>query len=76
MNTGERKVREMIAKFGADTLRQGMSELMDYAEAQAREILRSIPDGDYFFADYADEDCAGGYPARLALTLRDAGRRR
>ena len=39
--------------------RQGMSDLLDYAEHQAREILRSIPDGEYFFADYADEDGAG-----------------
>ena len=59
MNTGERKVREIIAKFGPDTLRQGMSDLLDYAEHQAREILRSIPDGEYFFSDYADEDGAG-----------------
>ena len=73
MNTGERKVRELIAKFGPDTLRQGMSDLLDYAEHQAREILRSIPDGEYFFSDYADEDGPDGYPARLAVTLRIEG---
>ncbi|WP_159999388.1 hydantoinase B/oxoprolinase family protein [Roseomonas sp. 18066] len=73
MNTGERKVREMIAKFGAATLKQGLSDLLDYAEHQAREILRSIPDGEYFFADYADEDGPDGFPARLAVTLRIQG---
>jgi len=73
MHTGERKIREMIAKFGVDTLRQGLSDLQDYAEHQAREILRSIPDGEYFFADYADEDGPNGYPARLAVTLRIKG---
>ncbi|TPG61388.1 hydantoin utilization protein B [Roseomonas nepalensis] len=73
LNTGERKVREMIARFGADTLMQGMSDLMDYAEHQAREILRSIPDGEYFFADFADEDGPEGHPARLAVTLRLRG---
>lgn len=73
MNTGERKVREMIAKFGADGLRQGLADLQDYAEHQARDILRSIPDGEYFFSDYADEDAAGGNPCRLALTLTIRG---
>jgi len=73
MNTGERKIRDMIAKFGIDTLRQGLTDLLDYAEHQAREILRSIPDGDYFFADYADEDGPEGHPARLAVTLRIKG---
>ncbi len=73
MNTGERKIREMIVKFGTDTLRRGLADLQDYAEHQAREILRSIPDGEYFFADYTDEDGPDGYPARLAVTLRIAG---
>jgi len=73
MNTGERRVHEMIAKFGVDTFRQGVADLLDYAEAQARAIVRSLPDGDYFFADYLDEDAPGGYPCRIALTLRIRG---
>ncbi len=73
LNTGERKLREMIAKFGPDTLRTGFGALQDYAEHQARDILRSIPDGEYFFADFADEDGPDGHPARLAVTLRIAG---
>ena len=55
MNTGERKVKEMVEKFGVDIFRRGTEDLMDYAEHQAREILRSIPDGEYFFSDYTDE---------------------
>ena len=74
MNTGERKVRELIAKFGPDTLRQGMSDLLDYAEHQAREILRSIPDGEYFFADYADEDGPDGYPCAARGDAAHQGR--
>ncbi len=73
LNTGERKVRAMLAKFGVETFKAGLAGLLDYAEHQAREILRGIPDGEYFFADYADEDSVGGNPCRLALTLRIAG---
>ncbi len=73
MNTGERKVKEMLAKFGVETFRQGLSDLMDYAEHQAREILRSIPDGEYFFSDFADEDSVDGNPCRLALNLKIQG---
>ncbi|MDB5414557.1 MAG: hydantoin utilization protein, partial [Rubritepida sp.] len=73
MNTGERKVREMIAKFGADTLRAGFAALLDYAEHQARDILKSIPDGEYFFSDFADEDGPDGYPARLCVNLKISG---
>ena len=69
VNTGERKVHEMIAKFGFPTFRDGTAEILDYAEAQAREVVRGLPDGEYFFAYYIDEDTVDGDPCRLALNL-------
>ncbi len=68
-NTGERKVTEMIERFGIDTFREGIADLLDYAEAQARAIVRGLPDGSYPFADFMDEDAVDGWPCRLALTL-------
>jgi len=73
MNTGERRVHEMIAKFGIETFKQGTAQLLDYAERQARAIVRSLPDGRYFFADYMDEDVADGYPCRIALDVTIEG---
>lgn len=72
-NTGERKVKEMIARFGVDTFKQGVADLLDYAEAQARQIVRGLPDGTYTFADYMDEDAPGGWPCRLKLALTIRG---
>ena len=68
-NTGERKVREMIARFGVEVFRDGVADLLDYAEAQARAIVRALPDGTYPFADFMDEDSVDGWPCRLKLTL-------
>jgi len=73
MNTGERKVHDMVRKFGVEVFRQGVKDLLDLGERQARAVLRRIPDGDYFFADYLDEDAPGGVPVRLALTLKIRG---
>jgi N-methylhydantoinase B len=73
MNTGERRVHEMIAKFGIEVFCEGIDDLLNYAEAQAREIVAGLPNGDYFFADYMDEDAADGFPCRLALTARIRG---
>lgn len=69
LNTGERKLRAMIRKFGVDGFRAGLAGVLDYAEHQAREVLRSIPDGEYVFSDYCDEDGPNGNPVRLALRL-------
>jgi N-methylhydantoinase B len=73
LNTGERKIRAMIEKFGPACLTEGLGLLLDYAEHQAREILSDIPDGEYFFCDYADEDAPDGNPCRVALSLRIEG---
>lgn len=73
LNTGERKILAMVKKFGAKGFMDGLDGLMDYAEHQAREILRSMPDGEYVFSDYADEDGVDGNPCRLKLTLTIKG---
>ena len=73
MSTGERKVHEMVGRFGIDVFRRGIEDLLDYAEEQARLIIRRIPDGEYFFADYMDEDCVDGKPCRLAVNMQVAG---
>ena len=75
MNTGEQKVQEIVKRFGIATFREGAEQLLDQAEQQARNLIRKIPDGEYFFADYMDEDGAGdgdgagGNPARIAVNL-------
>lgn len=73
LNTGERKVHQMIARFGKQGFVQGVAALKAQAEAQARDILRAIPDGEYRFADYADEDSDQANPCRLNLTLTIRG---
>ena len=69
MATGERKVHEMIARFGIDTFREGIQDLLDYGEKQARRLIERIPDGEYFFADYMDEDSVDGKPCRVAVNM-------
>ena len=69
MRTGARKVTEMIERFGLETFKTGINELLDHGEKQARRVISQIPDGEYFFADYMDEDSEDGFPCRLALNL-------
>jgi N-methylhydantoinase B len=73
LDTGERKIRAMLVKFGVAGFKAGCAGLLDYAEHQAREVLRSIPDGEYDFCDYCDEDGPNGNPVRLALKLSIRG---
>jgi N-methylhydantoinase B len=73
VNTGERRVLELVRRFGVRTIVDGLADLLDYAEAQARRVLAGLPDGEYRFTEYCDEDAAGGDPLRLCLALRIRG---
>ncbi|WP_017346393.1 hydantoinase B/oxoprolinase family protein [Pantoea sp. A4] len=73
VNVGERKIHDIIKRFGLRDFVAGIEGILDYAERQACSIIASIPDGEYFYADYADEDGEGGYPCRVAITLRVQG---
>lgn len=72
VKVGERKMLEIIERFGLADFMQGAEDILNYAENQARAVVRSIPNGEYFFADYADEDADNGFPCRVALTVRVA----
>jgi N-methylhydantoinase B len=73
LNTGERKVLQMVRKFGRDAFLSGVDALLDHAEAQARHVLRGMPDGSWTFCDYADEDSVQANPCRLKITLTIRG---
>lgn len=73
LKVGERKVHDIIERFGVEAFKAGLDQLLDYAEEQARSLVATIPDGDYEFADYADEDAPNGYPARINLTVKVRG---
>lgn len=73
VNVGERKMQDIIRRFGLPAFLEGVEAILDHAEAQTRRILSTIPDGRYAFADYADEDSPAGLPARIALTLQITG---
>ncbi len=73
VNTGENRVLEMIDKFGIQLVEDSMLDLLDQGEIRARKVIERLPDGDYSFADYLDDDMASDVPIRLAVTLKVRG---
>jgi N-methylhydantoinase B len=71
VNTAAQRVAELIDKEGLTSVQAGMQGVLDYAEDRARQVWRTIPDGDYTFADYLEGDVvAGGRPIRIHLRLQ------
>ncbi|MEM7405430.1 MAG: hydantoinase B/oxoprolinase family protein [Pseudomonadota bacterium] len=69
LKTGARKAEGMAARFGPETFKAGIEAVLDYAHAQAKRVVSGLPDGEYFFADYIDEDAVNGQPCRIALNV-------
>ena len=69
----ERRLLELIDRFGGATLEQTFTELLDYAERMVRAEIARMPDGIYHFTDYIDNDGIEPAPIAIAVTLTIAG---
>jgi N-methylhydantoinase B len=56
VKTGERRVKELVERYGRDAFRDAIAAIMDRSEAGARAKTRSIPDGTYEAESFMDDD--------------------
>lgn len=72
----EQQFAEVVAKWGAAQTKRMLSETIDYAERLTRAALRDLPDGEWSFEDWIDDDGVDvGKPIRLFVTIRKTGDR-
>ncbi|MGP0002172.1 MAG: hydantoinase B/oxoprolinase family protein, partial [Acetobacteraceae bacterium] len=69
LETGNRRIAELVTKQGAETLLAAGRGLQDYTARKARDVLRKIPDGVYEFWDFLDDDMVTGIPIRVRLRM-------
>lgn len=72
LETGARRLAELIAQHGAAAVREGQPRLMAYARAKARAVQRQIPDGVSEFHDYLDDDFVSPVPVRVRCRMTAA----
>ena len=72
-NVGERRIREVIAKYGVETTRFYMNAIMDYAERRMAGAIRELPQGTYAFEDVLEGDglTEDTLTIRATLTVED-----
>ena len=67
---GERRLAEIVARYGPSEVARYGRELGDYSEALMRSLLRTMPEGTYHAVDYLDDDGITPAPLRIAVTIR------
>lgn len=70
---GLKALEKVIVGYGRTDYLQGLVALNDYAERLSHAALRAIPDGEYAFEDFLDDDGQGNQKIRLCLKLHVRG---
>ena len=52
----ENQFLELVGRFGLETTRFYMGEVIDHTERLARAAIRKLPDGEFSFEDWIDDD--------------------
>lgn len=73
LNLGEKELAKLLAEHDADELRRYMTELVDYTERLTRAGIAALPDGEYEFTDWNDDDGVGNGPVRVHVKLTVKG---
>lgn len=75
LDLGERRLADLLAEHGDEALSEAFGLLMDRAEALMGAEITALPDGNYSFEDFLDNDGVVDAPLRIALDMRIEGGR-
>ena len=67
--TGERRLLEVVAKYGADQTADYGQHLLDYSGEMMRAALREMPAGTYTAEDFLDGDGITDEPLRIRVRI-------
>jgi len=70
---GERRLREIVAKYTAKTTDHYAAYLLAYSEKMMRAELRSLTSGRYHAEDFLDSDGTNHAPVRIRVAIRVSG---
>lgn len=70
---GEKRLLEITQKYGYKKISAYMKHLQDYSEKIMRQAIREIPDGDYRYSDYLDDDGVSRKPIKIQVLIRIRG---
>src|SRR5262245_14709423 len=70
--TGERRLMEIVTKYGWKEVQRYITEIMNYSERMTRHAIASIPDGVTEAEDFMDNDGISDKPIaiRVKVTIR------
>jgi N-methylhydantoinase B len=68
LETGKRRLSRLVGEMGQKGVLEASEQLLAYTERFMRATLKNIPDGEYSFEDYLEDDGLGR--ERIAIRVR------
>ena len=69
LRAAEAELQRAAERYGEETVRLAMQEVIAYTERMTRKAIAEIPDGTYAGEDYADTDGFSDEPIRIKVQL-------
>ncbi|HEY2379772.1 MAG TPA: hydantoinase B/oxoprolinase family protein [Terriglobia bacterium] len=73
--TGERRLAEIVDKYGWPEVRRYVAEILNYSERMTRHAISLIPDGTYEAEDFLDNDGITDREIAIRVKIRIKGNR-
>ena len=73
LRTGERRVLELVQRHGRETFCTVLEAIKDYSERRMRGEIERIPDGEYKFVQWLEDDGHSIEPLAVAVTVTISG---
>ncbi|CAI9085166.1 5-oxoprolinase [Candidatus Methylacidiphilum fumarolicum] len=71
---GEKRLLEMVRKYGKEKIAEAMSALIDYTASMVQKRLEQIPDGTYKALDFLDDDGISPEPIPIQVAIQKKGK--
>jgi N-methylhydantoinase B len=73
--TGERRLMEVVEKYGWNEVSRYVTEILNYSERMTRHAISTIPDGTYEAEDFLDNDGITDNPIAIRVRVQIKGDR-
>jgi N-methylhydantoinase B len=73
LRTGERRLLELVERFGLDTIEAATRRVLDHGERSTRRALTALPQGSWSAVDYVDDDGVSDEPVRMEVRVTNRG---
>ncbi len=69
VDVGERRLVDLVRKYGKDNFRRNLVDLLNYSESRMRAEIAAIPNGVYTFEDQVEDDGIESKPFTIKVAV-------